>query len=132
MGSLPPSKRPAAPPSTLFGPLPCIFSPGKPRKLDFISFTPAKCERTLESPPRARQPRTARQGRERGEPASFSAPPRGGGWGSDVTVLRAPPRGSAGPVSQGLLTFGYLVLLSRIGERMAVDLRRALFCNLLR
>uniref|UniRef100_A0A4W2FS81 Mitochondrial potassium channel ATP-binding subunit n=1 Tax=Bos indicus x Bos taurus TaxID=30522 RepID=A0A4W2FS81_BOBOX len=33
---------------------------------------------------------------------------------------------------QGLLTFGYLVLLSRIGERMAVDLRRALFCNLLR
>lgn len=44
------------------------------------------------------------------------------------------PRASlrAGPLSQGLLTFGYLVLLSRIGERMAVDLRRALFCNLLR
>ncbi|XP_059252093.1 mitochondrial potassium channel ATP-binding subunit isoform X1 [Mustela nigripes] len=32
---------------------------------------------------------------------------------------------------QGLLTFGYLVLLSRIGERMAVDMRRALFSNLL-
>uniref|UniRef100_A0A452UQU5 Mitochondrial potassium channel ATP-binding subunit n=1 Tax=Ursus maritimus TaxID=29073 RepID=A0A452UQU5_URSMA len=32
----------------------------------------------------------------------------------------------------GLLTFGYLVLLSRIGERMAVDMRRALFSNLLR
>lgn len=35
------------------------------------------------------------------------------------------------PLSQGLLTFGYLVLLSRIGERMAVDMRRALFSNLL-
>uniref|UniRef100_A0A8C6BEW3 ATP binding cassette subfamily B member 8 n=1 Tax=Monodon monoceros TaxID=40151 RepID=A0A8C6BEW3_MONMO len=33
---------------------------------------------------------------------------------------------------QGLLTFGYLVLLSRIGERMAADMRRALFSNLLR
>uniref|UniRef100_A0A8C0W8U7 Mitochondrial potassium channel ATP-binding subunit n=1 Tax=Castor canadensis TaxID=51338 RepID=A0A8C0W8U7_CASCN len=33
---------------------------------------------------------------------------------------------------QGLLTFGYLVLLSHIGERMAVDMRRALFSNLLR
>ncbi|XP_037371253.1 mitochondrial potassium channel ATP-binding subunit [Talpa occidentalis] len=33
---------------------------------------------------------------------------------------------------QGLLTFGYLVLLSRIGERMAVDMRRTLFSNLLR
>ncbi|ELK27528.1 PREDICTED: ATP-binding cassette sub-family B member 8, mitochondrial [Myotis davidii] len=33
---------------------------------------------------------------------------------------------------QGLLTFGYLVLLSRIGERMALDMRRALFSNLLR
>lgn len=30
------------------------------------------------------------------------------------------------------MTFGYLVLLSRIGERMAVDMRRALFSNLLR
>lgn len=36
------------------------------------------------------------------------------------------------PLSQGLLTFGYLVLLSRIGERMALDMRRALFSNLLR
>lgn len=35
------------------------------------------------------------------------------------------------PLSQGLLTFGYLVLLSRIGEHMAVDMRRALFSNLL-
>lgn len=43
---------------------------------------------------------------------------------------RAPLR--APPLSQGLLTFGYLVLLSRIGERMAVDMRRALFSNLLR
>ena len=51
-----------------------------------------------------------------------SLPPREEPW--------APLR--AGPVLQGLLTFGYLVLLSRIGERMAVDLRRALFCNLLR
>ncbi|XP_023568634.1 ATP-binding cassette sub-family B member 8, mitochondrial isoform X2 [Octodon degus] len=33
---------------------------------------------------------------------------------------------------QGLLTFGYLVLLSHIGERMAVDMRRALFSALLR
>ncbi|XP_006895255.1 PREDICTED: ATP-binding cassette sub-family B member 8, mitochondrial [Elephantulus edwardii] len=33
---------------------------------------------------------------------------------------------------QGLLTFGYLVLLSRIGERMAVDMRRTLFSSLLR
>ncbi|XP_012882703.1 PREDICTED: ATP-binding cassette sub-family B member 8, mitochondrial isoform X1 [Dipodomys ordii] len=33
---------------------------------------------------------------------------------------------------QGLLTFGYLVLLSHIGERMAVDMRKALFNNLLR
>ncbi|KAM5188158.1 mitochondrial potassium channel ATP-binding subunit [Callospermophilus lateralis] len=33
---------------------------------------------------------------------------------------------------QGLLTFGYLVLLSYIGERMAVDMRKALFSSLLR
>lgn len=33
---------------------------------------------------------------------------------------------------QGLLTFGYLALLSRVGERVAVDMRRALFSNLLR
>ncbi|KAM5255339.1 mitochondrial potassium channel ATP-binding subunit [Ctenodactylus gundi] len=33
---------------------------------------------------------------------------------------------------QGLLTFGYLVLLSHIGERMAVDMRKALFSSLLR
>uniref|UniRef100_A0A8C5KCQ2 Mitochondrial potassium channel ATP-binding subunit n=1 Tax=Jaculus jaculus TaxID=51337 RepID=A0A8C5KCQ2_JACJA len=33
---------------------------------------------------------------------------------------------------QGLLTFGYLVLLSNIGERMAVDMRKALFSSLLR
>ncbi|XP_054414781.1 mitochondrial potassium channel ATP-binding subunit isoform X1 [Pongo abelii] len=32
----------------------------------------------------------------------------------------------------GLLTFGYLVLLSHVGERMAVDMRRALFSSLLR
>lgn len=33
---------------------------------------------------------------------------------------------------QGLLTFGYLALLSHIGERMAEDMRRALFSSLLR
>lgn len=33
---------------------------------------------------------------------------------------------------QGLLTFGYLVLLSHIGERMAMDMRKALFSSLLR
>ncbi|XP_034374922.1 mitochondrial potassium channel ATP-binding subunit isoform X5 [Arvicanthis niloticus] len=33
---------------------------------------------------------------------------------------------------QGLLTFGYLVLLSHIGERMATDMRQALFSSLLR
>ncbi|XP_048196434.1 mitochondrial potassium channel ATP-binding subunit [Perognathus longimembris pacificus] len=33
---------------------------------------------------------------------------------------------------QGLLTFGYLALLSHVGERMAVDMRKALFSNLLR
>ncbi|XP_062955302.1 mitochondrial potassium channel ATP-binding subunit isoform X1 [Cynocephalus volans] len=33
---------------------------------------------------------------------------------------------------QGLLTFGYLVLLSHVGERMAMDMRRALFSSLLR
>lgn len=58
--------------------------------------------------------------------------PQEGGLGgpSPSEEPRAPRR--ATPLSQGLLTFGYLVLLSRIGERMAVDLRRALFCNLLR
>lgn len=39
---------------------------------------------------------------------------------------------STRPVLQGLLTFGYLVLLSHIGERMAMDMRRALFSSLLR
>lgn len=33
---------------------------------------------------------------------------------------------------QGLLTFGYLVLLSHMGERMAMDMRKALFSSLLR
>ncbi|KAL1768280.1 ATP-binding cassette sub-family B member 8, mitochondrial isoform X1 [Sigmodon hispidus] len=33
---------------------------------------------------------------------------------------------------QGLLTFGYLVLLSHIGERMAMDMRKTLFSSLLR
>ncbi|XP_028630588.1 ATP-binding cassette sub-family B member 8, mitochondrial [Grammomys surdaster] len=33
---------------------------------------------------------------------------------------------------QGLLTFGYLVLLAHIGERMATDMRKALFSSLLR
>lgn len=38
----------------------------------------------------------------------------------------------ARPLLQGLLTFGYLVLLSHIGERMATDMRQALFSSLLR
>lgn len=33
---------------------------------------------------------------------------------------------------QGLLTTGYIVLLSRVGERVAADMRRTLFCSLLR
>lgn len=39
---------------------------------------------------------------------------------------------NARPLFQGLLTFGYLVLLSHIGERMAMDMRKALFSSLLR
>lgn len=54
----------------------------------------------------------------------------GRAWAQTQTPPWAPL--SAAPLSQGLLTFGYLVLLSRIGERMAVDMRRALFSNLLR
>lgn len=39
---------------------------------------------------------------------------------------------NARPLLQGLMTFGYLVLLSHIGERMAMDMRKALFSSLLR
>lgn len=39
---------------------------------------------------------------------------------------------TARPLLQGLLTFGYLVLLSHMGERMAMDMRKALFSSLLR
>lgn len=33
---------------------------------------------------------------------------------------------------QGLLTSGYIILLSRVGERVAADMRRTLFASLLR
>ena len=34
--------------------------------------------------------------------------------------------------SQGLLTTGYIILLSRVGERVASDMRKTLFAALLR
>lgn len=33
---------------------------------------------------------------------------------------------------QGLLTFGYIALLSRVGEQVAASMRKALFISLLR
>lgn len=33
---------------------------------------------------------------------------------------------------QGLLTSGYIILLSRVGERVAADMRKTLFASLLR
>lgn len=33
---------------------------------------------------------------------------------------------------QGALTSGYIILLSRVGERVAADMRKALFSSLLR
>lgn len=53
-----------------------------------------------------------------------------GGPGAHSSLLGVPL--NAGPLLQGLLTFGYLVLLSHIGERMAMDMRKALFGSLLR
>lgn len=49
-------------------------------------------------------------------------------WGGRAWGSQQPSWGllSTRPVLQGLLTFGYLVLLSHIGERMAMDMRRAL------
>lgn len=37
-----------------------------------------------------------------------------------------------GNVRQGLLTSGYIILLSRVGERVAADMRKTLFASLLR
>lgn len=36
------------------------------------------------------------------------------------------------PFVQGLLTSGYIILLSRVGERVAADMRKTLFSSLLR
>lgn len=36
------------------------------------------------------------------------------------------------PPEQGLLTSGYIILLSRVGERVAADMRKTLFASLLR
>lgn len=36
------------------------------------------------------------------------------------------------PSEQGLLTSGYIILLSRVGERVAADMRKTLFASLLR
>lgn len=33
---------------------------------------------------------------------------------------------------QGLLTSGYIILLSKVGERVAADMRKTLFASLLR
>lgn len=35
-------------------------------------------------------------------------------------------------ICQGLLTSGYIILLSRVGERVAADMRKTLFASLLR
>lgn len=35
-------------------------------------------------------------------------------------------------VPQGILTTGYIVLLSRVGERVAAEMRKSLFASLLR
>ncbi|NWY43912.1 ABCB8 protein, partial [Sylvia atricapilla] len=57
-----------------------------------------------------------------------SADPRKGGCG----VPGVPP-GPADPrVPQGLLTFGYIALLARVGEQVAGNMRKALFSALLR
>lgn len=43
-----------------------------------------------------------------------------------------PPGPPDPPVPQGLLTFGYIALLARVGERVAGNMRKALFSALLR
>ncbi|NXF26270.1 ABCB8 protein, partial [Rhodinocichla rosea] len=57
-----------------------------------------------------------------------SADPPKGGWG----VPGVPPGPADPPVPQGLLTFGYIALLARVGERVAGNMRKALFSALLR
>ncbi|NWZ97128.1 ABCB8 protein, partial [Nesospiza acunhae] len=57
-----------------------------------------------------------------------SAHPPKGGWG----VPGVPPGPADPPVPQGLLTFGYIALLARVGERVAGNMRKALFSALLR
>ncbi|NWZ15589.1 ABCB8 protein, partial [Agelaius phoeniceus] len=57
-----------------------------------------------------------------------------------LQVSADPPKGGPGvppgpadpPVPQGLLTFGYIALLARVGERVAGNMRKALFSALLR
>lgn len=58
------------------------------------------------------------------------APTRAGG----VRGGPCPPPGAAPSPSppQGLLTFGYIALLARVGERVAGSMRKALFVSLLR
>ncbi|NXV02159.1 ABCB8 protein, partial [Cettia cetti] len=57
-----------------------------------------------------------------------SADPPKGGRGLPG-VLPSPPDP---PVPQGLLTFGYIALLARVGEQVAGNMRKALFSALLR
>ncbi|NXW77232.1 ABCB8 protein, partial [Hirundo rustica] len=57
------------------------------------------------------------------------ADPPKGGWG----VPGAPPGPpDPPPIPQGLLTFGYIALLARVGEQVAGNMRKALFSALLR
>ncbi|NWX27397.1 ABCB8 protein, partial [Notiomystis cincta] len=57
-----------------------------------------------------------------------SADPQKGGWG----VPGAHPGPPDPSVPQGLLTFGYIALLARVGEQVAGNMRKALFTALLR
>lgn len=53
--------------------------------------------------------------------------------GSYVNEIRGPALKLLGLYAvQGLLTSGYIILLSRVGERVAADMRKTLFASLLR
>lgn len=54
--------------------------------------------------------------------------PQKGGWG----VSGVPPGPPDPAIPQGLLTFGYIALLARVGEQVAGNMRKALFSGLLR
>lgn len=54
--------------------------------------------------------------------------PQKGRWGVPGVPHGPPDR----PVPQGLLTFGYIALLARVGEQVAGNMRKALFSALLR